>query len=523
MKENINNSNQTPIKSIYLIEEIIRLIKEGDKLISLDTDNSIIVCGDTGAGKSTLINYLTGEKLVALKPVNSKKLYLDTNTPTLKAKIGHLQTSETQIPNKIHDETLKLTYWDCPGFEDSRGAVCDISNAFYINKLFNSQKLKTMIVVDEASINGSKRGKVFKDLVLRLSELFVNKEDLYKSVVLVFTKIRDIENFREELQKMIVEIKDQITEAQLEVLAKITLDAPIATFDLPLTLGEISDSQKSNIVENIEKAEFISKPEVKITIAVDSLLVLQDLVLEINKQISSLVKDITYKLSLHVDKLDQEELEIIKVSLEKLNNVFKGGAEGAQEQFELIENITKLILKNDISNQEEIIGSIAEIKLYGEYFQNFFSKIIPNCGIDLSKLKESFFLKLDHEIDFAISKIVHKNNQEKLNIALIKLEEDRNSYDIKMKQQDEAFNLYKIQKEQEMFHITEQLKNANQTRTDFDDIIKQTLESNNKAVESLGIQMLGLTNQFIELGNKPTEIHYHTTNVYEDDGGCVIS
>ena len=41
-------------------KELIESIKEGSKNINTVQDNSIMVLGNTGSGKSTLINYLSG-------------------------------------------------------------------------------------------------------------------------------------------------------------------------------------------------------------------------------------------------------------------------------------------------------------------------------------------------------------------------------------------------------------------------------------------------------------------------------
>lgn len=88
----------------------------------------------------------------------------------------------------------------------------DIANAFYINKLFTTAtRLKTIVVVDEAALTGSLRGQAFKDLIIRLTNLFVNPDDLVKSLMLVFTKARDIDDFRQELVSLTEEIKSTLT------------------------------------------------------------------------------------------------------------------------------------------------------------------------------------------------------------------------------------------------------------------------------------------------------------------------
>ena len=39
------------------------------------------------------------------------------------------------VPAHFVDDSNKMVFWDCPGFEDNRGEVQEIANAFYIQKI----------------------------------------------------------------------------------------------------------------------------------------------------------------------------------------------------------------------------------------------------------------------------------------------------------------------------------------------------------------------------------------------------
>ena len=76
------------------------MIKDGIAKIPKDphADQAIIVIGDTGVGKSTILAFLSGEELHVkydgLKPT------LDCSSKH-KIKIGHEKYSETSVPSKI--------------------------------------------------------------------------------------------------------------------------------------------------------------------------------------------------------------------------------------------------------------------------------------------------------------------------------------------------------------------------------------------------------------------------------------
>ena len=76
----------------------------------------MLVIGDTGVGKSTIMSFLSGSNLVVryegLKPT------LD-NAGASKIKIGHEKYSETSVPTKVVIEDM--AFYDCPGFKDNKG------------------------------------------------------------------------------------------------------------------------------------------------------------------------------------------------------------------------------------------------------------------------------------------------------------------------------------------------------------------------------------------------------------------
>ena len=75
------------------------MIRQGISRIPKDPQchEAIIVIGDTGVGKSTILTFLAGEEMIVrydgLKPI--------LDCPNASIKIGHEKYSETSIPNKL--------------------------------------------------------------------------------------------------------------------------------------------------------------------------------------------------------------------------------------------------------------------------------------------------------------------------------------------------------------------------------------------------------------------------------------
>ena len=85
--------------------------------IPIDKENqeAIIVIGDTGVGKSTIMSFLAGAQLMV--KYDGLKPYLASNNN--KIKIGHEKLSETTVPTKAVIQNM--AFYDCPGFKDNKG------------------------------------------------------------------------------------------------------------------------------------------------------------------------------------------------------------------------------------------------------------------------------------------------------------------------------------------------------------------------------------------------------------------
>lgn len=107
-----NESNPIDLAKLKL------LIHNGLSAIPIDKENNqaVLVIGDTGVGKSTIMSFLSGDKLQIKREGLTLKL---DNPGSNKIKIGHEKFSETTIPTKVSIEGM--AFYDCPGFKDNKG------------------------------------------------------------------------------------------------------------------------------------------------------------------------------------------------------------------------------------------------------------------------------------------------------------------------------------------------------------------------------------------------------------------
>ena len=144
--------------------------------------DAVIILGNTGAGKSTFINYLAGCQLEVkwdddhdgVLVVKSRALGgpRDEVMP-----IGHMG-SKTLMPHVASVDGR--VYCDCPGFSDNRGVEINIANAVNIKQaLTRAKSLRLAILVNYHSLDVD-RGNSFRDLLRTLADLLGSEATLAK-------------------------------------------------------------------------------------------------------------------------------------------------------------------------------------------------------------------------------------------------------------------------------------------------------------------------------------------------------
>jgi len=137
-------------------------------------NNMIMFIGNSGVGKSTLINALCGCTMV-------KKTDGTIHAEPEIASIGHGATSTTNFIKIYQDNTGDHSvYGDCSGFNDSRGLEMRIVNACSLQSAFNSAQQAKVVIVISAHAFSSERGKGVRDLENVCLSLFGGSENLIK-------------------------------------------------------------------------------------------------------------------------------------------------------------------------------------------------------------------------------------------------------------------------------------------------------------------------------------------------------
>lgn len=188
----------SPEESIQVMIGCLEQAQRKNSKIIEECNKALVVMGNTGAGKSTFINYTHGCRMKKMKVegVVGKVITTDT-TPFLRksevAEIGHGNVSSTYAPgiSKLMHDGKAMAIVDTPGFEDSRGAEINVSNM--LNTLDAISKMTAAVVVVLVDYNSltERRGDGFKSLLTTLKKFCGSDKDnnsLCKSILLCVTR-----------------------------------------------------------------------------------------------------------------------------------------------------------------------------------------------------------------------------------------------------------------------------------------------------------------------------------------------
>jgi len=150
-------------------------------LLNSSKDKDIVVfLGNTGAGKSTLINYLSGKEL-EVNRFNHIILKDPNDLSAMAIGVGH--DSKTFLPGFI--QAGDLLFYDLPGFKDTRGTATSLVNACFIKRIIENAKSATLVFVVGMGQVNSDRADSFKVLLRQAEQLLPNQPIEYFSSLVV--------------------------------------------------------------------------------------------------------------------------------------------------------------------------------------------------------------------------------------------------------------------------------------------------------------------------------------------------
>lgn len=204
------DNNKIELKKKESIDLICALAGKGKERAEKAKNQEIVIqLGNTGAGKSTQINYFLGQKFKYEPWQKHKKEGVFEDIMTVKGeeimKIGHENVSMTILSKGVKDKQTGQQIFDCAGFNDSRGFEINISNNVNLKAIINNAfSMRALLVCSFDSLKAD-RGTGFKEMLKTADTIFGGPDKLVKHkncFYIIVTKVPkgySLENIRQRI------------------------------------------------------------------------------------------------------------------------------------------------------------------------------------------------------------------------------------------------------------------------------------------------------------------------------------
>ncbi|XP_031636416.1 uncharacterized protein LOC116349220 [Contarinia nasturtii] len=177
------NVTNLSVQSDGTASDILNILEDVYFDVGIEEDK-VLVLGITGVGKSFVSCLLIGdETLEAIEGEYYELIIIDKNG---RVSTGPITQSRTVAPDRMTDG--QYTYFDCPGFDDTRGIANDISVSYFIRRLLDAANtLKFVFIINYTALFGGERN-AFTDLALHATTMIQNITNYQHGMMLIVNR-----------------------------------------------------------------------------------------------------------------------------------------------------------------------------------------------------------------------------------------------------------------------------------------------------------------------------------------------
>ena len=354
------------------------LTKYPDLLVSSKNKDIVVFLGNTGSGKSTLINFLSNKLLFT---DHFGRVCLQDPSALNTMAIGSGRNCQTRLPGFI--QAGEFIFYDLPGFGDKEDTITNLIKACFIKIIIENAKSVKLVFVSGIDQITSNRGDIFDIFQEKINKLLPNQNIADFSCLIITKSDQDIENLGEYLLEMTEPtplLKFWIENNKICQMSKAQKNQGINQNERAPIL-ELINNINSREIKNINIGVIYSDEDKKNINKIYE----KEIILIINKLIINFFAE--YDLWLDPEANFEEILKNLDIELSVIN-------------IELLEKIRESLQNNFYQRgQSDFIES---------YLLNFI-RPISNPAYEqsrdvLSMLLQNKLLLLEHKIELAISK-----------------------------------------------------------------------------------------------------------------------
>lgn len=310
-------------------------------------EKAVMVVGLSGTGKSTLVNYLSGVKLVSNKLKSKWVVEIDPASKRLPCgfEIGHQTSAKTVYPSVYSPPGSDYSFIDNPGFQDTRGLAREIANGFFIEDVTRRvSQLKFLLLIEQNDLFG--RASQFRQSISAVTSFLQLKKyaegsmikQISRSMGIVVTKgINTGETYESVVESCIEKMNEALMEEQehnglddetVSLFVQIFENNQVGVFSGRRTAGQLDDEEKNKILELVVNGlDYVEKSDINIGINIGA--------------------SFAFSLSNYIEKKFQEfDAHVSNMTIEAFTEVFNSNesltTERANELKELHKTVNKI-------------------------------------------------------------------------------------------------------------------------------------------------------------------------------------
>lgn len=262
-------SNDSTEGNYELVQRVIDFIQaQTISHIDINIDKAILLMGPTGAGKSTLTNYIAGGSHNLICERTKKGFILIPREPLAVVNQGE-GGSTTIFPNIYTDISAfeGTAFIDCAGDFDSGGIIIEAINSIIRRNIANKiSNIKIIVVNSQSSLNPEGAyGKNFRESLENLSKFLVNKNDFLQNIAFIMSHAERYEDIMEIAKALLTEVSENDS-ASKTIIENIKEKEALAVFckpssetsknGQPYKAPDFLIDQRDSIINAINKIEF---------------------------------------------------------------------------------------------------------------------------------------------------------------------------------------------------------------------------------------------------------------------------
>ncbi|XP_022189462.2 uncharacterized protein LOC111047929 [Nilaparvata lugens] len=423
-------------ESDYIRKQITltsRLLKDGEKALQAQTDSSadetVLVLGKAGSGKTSLVQFLTENP-----KLQSKKVRADTGEYILEdgEKIGTSATESFTLYPEFVNYNSTTNFCDSPGFHDSRGSAHEIVSMDVMKSTVSHfKKVKILLLEKYGSLQYGVSKDNFINTLHHLNDFLVDIDRYRDHIVLIATKIPFVYKMADDgdsaMPELITEemhiesIMEYLNQTETSIAEKLNQDIGKSKKDFyekviklmqslqtrdedgkatriaifrrpyksgPLTSMSLLDKNRESITKTIEQLQSVEvkQNDFDFTLSNEAKMYLECLLKLTSENYKSKINELSYKLNEFLNEKVQNYSSFSQAlsELELLYKELKQLAENLDETRnynELFEKINGFIKNQEISlpvNYNERLHVLEKYEKILSKFVNTSAVFIPS-------------------------------------------------------------------------------------------------------------------------------------------------